>query len=226
MCNIGATTVELPSKRGPGQSQAGQTSVQGRYIINHSNRLRTLPHLPILSVLKLRITSRVDSEEVFAYLYSPKLCSRYPYSPTKMSLKIAIVLGSGPNIGAATVNTFKDVGWKVAFASRSADENTRDENTMALRCDLTHPSSVTNVFDSVRRVWGEPSVVVYNGESIDSTRLTAVGMRALMSPIQQLLHIIPRRHTLSTFLQKFLSSSSLSTQRASSLQPVRQSPAS
>ena len=89
-----------------------------------------------------------------------------------MASRIAIVLGAGKNIGASTVDAFKHAGYKVAYASRSAAK-TEDESTMAVACDLLQPSAVNALFDTVRKTWGEPSVVVYNG--------TCAGQRTLRS---------------------------------------------
>ena len=80
-----------------------------------------------------------------------------------MASRIAILIGAGKNIGAATVDTFKAAGFKIAFASRSAAE-AKDDSSMAVKCDLTQPKTVNEVFDIVRKTWGEPSVVIYNGK--------------------------------------------------------------
>ncbi|KAK3717198.1 hypothetical protein LTR37_005907 [Vermiconidia calcicola] len=84
-----------------------------------------------------------------------------------MASRIAIVLGAGPNIGARTIETFESKGYKVAYASRSARDSGDNGSTMAVQCDLSHPASVTTLFDTVREKWGEPSVIVYN-EPADS----------------------------------------------------------
>lgn len=81
-----------------------------------------------------------------------------------MASKIAIVLGAGPNIGAATIQTFKANGYKVAYASRSASSSdSASDNELAIQCDLAKPASVTTLFEKVRKTWGEPNVVIYNG---------------------------------------------------------------
>ena len=80
-----------------------------------------------------------------------------------MASRIAILLGSGKNIGASTVNTFKAAGYKVAYASRNPTD-AEDESTLAVSDDFSKPESVSTVFDTVRKTWGEPSVVIYNGE--------------------------------------------------------------
>lgn len=88
-----------------------------------------------------------------------------PASQT-MTSKIAIVLGAGANIGAATVQTFKAHGYKVAYASRSvSDSKSASDNDLAIRCDFAKPASVSDLFETVRKTWGEPSVVIYNGIS-------------------------------------------------------------
>lgn len=86
-----------------------------------------------------------------------------------MASRIAIVLGAGANIGAATIQTFKANGYKVAYASRSvSNSSSASGNDLAIQCDLAKPASVSNLFETVRKTWGEPSMVIYNGTSINA----------------------------------------------------------
>lgn len=79
--------------------------------------------------------------------------------------KIVLIFGSGPNIGASTVSHFQQNGYRVVYSSRSADSRNNTESTMALKCDLANPTEVENTFQTVRKDWGEPHVVLYNGQS-------------------------------------------------------------
>lgn len=80
-----------------------------------------------------------------------------------MATKIAIVFGAGRNIGLHSVEKFKSEGFKVARISRSVKEQELD-GVLSIPCDLTQPTQVSGVFDKVRKTWGEPSVIIYNGE--------------------------------------------------------------
>jgi enoyl-[acyl-carrier-protein] reductase (NADH) len=61
------------------------------------------------------------------------------------------------------VKTFKDAGLKVAYASRSIDNRVVDETTLAVKCDVSQPKAIEDLYATVRKHWGEPSIVVYNG---------------------------------------------------------------
>ena len=80
-----------------------------------------------------------------------------------MAAKIAIVFGAGKRIGEHSVQTLKSKGFKVARVSRSVKEQESD-GVLSIPCDLTQPSQVSVVFGKVRKTWGEPSVIVYNGK--------------------------------------------------------------
>jgi short-subunit dehydrogenase len=80
-----------------------------------------------------------------------------------MAAQIAIVFGAGENIGAHSVQTFKSKGFKVARVSRSMQEQ-ESGGILSIPCDLTQPSLVSGVFEKVRKTWGEPNVIIYNGE--------------------------------------------------------------
>lgn len=81
--------------------------------------------------------------------------------------RIALILGAGPNIGSQVAKKFADDGYQVALASRKATAAVED-NPMYLHIqgDLSQPDSVPDIFAQVRRLAGEPSVVVYNGKNI------------------------------------------------------------
>lgn len=83
--------------------------------------------------------------------------------PTSMTSKILFLIGSGANIGAATVRTFLAAGWKVAQASRSAKAEESTSENLRLFIDLAKPETVTEAFKEVRAKLGEPNAVIYNG---------------------------------------------------------------
>lgn len=76
---------------------------------------------------------------------------------------IAIIFGSGKNIGAAAARAFSAKGYRVAQAARSLDTAKSDEDDLLFAVDLAKAGAVSEVFASVRKAWGEPSVVLYNG---------------------------------------------------------------
>jgi NAD(P)-dependent dehydrogenase (short-subunit alcohol dehydrogenase family) len=53
---------------------------------------------------------------------------------------------------------------KVALAARKLKDETNEEGQLTIRGDFADPSSMTAIFAKVREVFGNPSVVVYNGE--------------------------------------------------------------
>jgi NAD(P)-dependent dehydrogenase (short-subunit alcohol dehydrogenase family) len=80
-----------------------------------------------------------------------------------MSKPIALILGSGANLGHHVAGRFRTEGYRVATVSRSKSTANDDETSLSLTCDLADPREVETVFATVRKAWGEPSVVVYNG---------------------------------------------------------------
>jgi NAD(P)-dependent dehydrogenase (short-subunit alcohol dehydrogenase family) len=80
-----------------------------------------------------------------------------------MSKPIALILGSGANLGSHVASRFRSDGYRVATVSRSKSAEKDEESSLALTCDLADPKEVETVFATVRKTWGEPSVVVYNG---------------------------------------------------------------
>ncbi|KIW87309.1 uncharacterized protein Z519_11945 [Cladophialophora bantiana CBS 173.52] len=76
--------------------------------------------------------------------------------------KIILILGAGPNIGAALAKAFSAKGYKVASASRTPPK-TNDGAALHIPVDLTRPDTVPGVFERVRKeLGGEVGVVVYN----------------------------------------------------------------
>lgn len=80
--------------------------------------------------------------------------------------RVALILGSGPNVGSHVARRFAADGYKVAVVSRSGKHP--DPSTVALTivADLVDPTAVRNAFEEVRAKLGEPSVVNYNGKGV------------------------------------------------------------
>jgi len=75
---------------------------------------------------------------------------------------LALILGAGPNIGASVAKGFAAKGYKVVLTSRKAPKDA-DSSYSYVQGDLSEPKSVVDIFSRVRKLHGEPSVVVYNG---------------------------------------------------------------
>ncbi|KAL5336255.1 hypothetical protein BJX70DRAFT_373113, partial [Aspergillus crustosus] len=84
-----------------------------------------------------------------------------------MSKPIALILGSGPRVGAAVAATFASKGYQVAVASRKGTGEKTSEAYLSVSVDLAKPESVPGVFESVKASLGAaPAVVVYNAASL------------------------------------------------------------
>ncbi|KAF2490641.1 hypothetical protein BU16DRAFT_596931 [Lophium mytilinum] len=75
---------------------------------------------------------------------------------------VVLILGAGPNIGQAVARTFASKGYKVAIASRSLKEADSTDNQLNIPSDFSKTDDVVNAFAKVNKVFGIPSVVVYN----------------------------------------------------------------
>ncbi|KAH8121205.1 hypothetical protein FP744_10001965 [Trichoderma asperellum] len=81
------------------------------------------------------------------------------------NVSIALILGSGPNIGASVAEEFASKGYKVILTSRKVPENA-NPSFFHIKGDLSQPNSVVDVLTKVRKLHGEPSVVVYNAGAV------------------------------------------------------------
>lgn len=77
---------------------------------------------------------------------------------------VILILGAGPNIGQAVARTFASGGYKVALAARSLNEGDSTDNQLNITSDFANPDDVVDAFEKVNKVFGIPSVVVYNGK--------------------------------------------------------------
>ncbi|EXJ92922.1 hypothetical protein A1O3_01478 [Capronia epimyces CBS 606.96] len=75
---------------------------------------------------------------------------------------VILILGAGPNIGHAVARTFASRGYKVALAARSLNEADSTDNQLNIPSDFSNSDDVVKAFDKVKKVFGIPSVVVYN----------------------------------------------------------------
>ncbi|KAM0715756.1 hypothetical protein Q7P37_008270 [Cladosporium fusiforme] len=79
-----------------------------------------------------------------------------------MSKPIAFIIGAGQRVGASTAEAFRSKGYRIALASRSLKPEDSTEDSLLLSADFTKPASISETFTSIRKQWGEPSVIVYN----------------------------------------------------------------
>ena len=79
------------------------------------------------------------------------------------SKPVALILGSGPRVGAAVAKKFANTGYSVAIASRKAAGGKTAEGYLSVKADLSSPSSIPAIFEAIKAEFQiAPSVVVYN----------------------------------------------------------------
>ena len=82
---------------------------------------------------------------------------------------VCVVIGVGPGNGAAIARRFSEVGYRVALLARSIEftsELAKElDDGLAVSCDVTDATSVTEAFRQVRQRLGEVAVLVYNAGS-------------------------------------------------------------
>ena len=92
------------------------------------------------------------------------------------SSPVVLILGAGANVGAHVARAFAAKGYRVASTSRTIRDQETTSNDgveLHLQSDLANPESVAGIFAKVLDQLGPPSVVVYNGESINQSRVVA-----------------------------------------------------
>lgn len=83
------------------------------------------------------------------------------------SKPVALILGSGPRVGAAVAKKFASIGYLVAVVSRKATEGKSAEGYLSIKADLSNPSSIPAIFDVVKAEFQNlPNVVVYNAAAL------------------------------------------------------------
>lgn len=78
---------------------------------------------------------------------------------------IILILGAGPNIGQSIARIFAAKGFRIALASRRANEAFNTSDQIYIPSDFSEPNAIINVFTKVKSSLGIPSVVVYNGKT-------------------------------------------------------------
>ena len=82
-----------------------------------------------------------------------------------MTDSVAVVVGAGPGLGAATARRFAEAGMRVAVARRRADQAqdlAKEIGGQAYACDAADRATVDRLFESVTGDLGTPAVVSFN----------------------------------------------------------------
>jgi len=84
-----------------------------------------------------------------------------------MTHDIALIVGGGPGISASCGRLFAKSGMRVGIAARNPDKPVLEtlEKTHGVRryaCDASDPAAVEQLFQSVARDLGAPTLVVHN----------------------------------------------------------------
>jgi NAD(P)-dependent dehydrogenase (short-subunit alcohol dehydrogenase family) len=88
------------------------------------------------------------------------------------SKEIALLVGTGPKLGTALARKCAEAGMEVALAARNTSKLRSLVNELsamapkcsAYGCDASREQSVSRLFETVRRDFGTPTLVVYNVE--------------------------------------------------------------
>jgi len=84
------------------------------------------------------------------------------------SKPVALILGAGPNVGAAIAASLTKLGYRIATASRSGTGAINSSTgVLALRADFSTPSSIPPLFSQIKDTFSTaPSVVIYNAGAL------------------------------------------------------------
>jgi NAD(P)-dependent dehydrogenase (short-subunit alcohol dehydrogenase family) len=89
------------------------------------------------------------------------------YDTQQSARDVALIVGGGPGISASCARLFAKSGMRVAIAARDPDKSVLQnlEKTYGVRrhaCDASEPAAVEQLFQSVVRDLGAPTLVVHN----------------------------------------------------------------
>lgn len=79
---------------------------------------------------------------------------------------VVLIFGAGANIGKAVARNFASKGYKVALAARSLKDDDSTDDQLNIPSDVSNTENIVNAFAKVKKVFGIPSVVVYNGKHL------------------------------------------------------------
>ncbi len=81
------------------------------------------------------------------------------------SSRVALIVGAGAGLSAATARKLAAAGWRVALAARDADKLAglaTEVGGVAYACDASQPAAVARLFAEVGERAGPPDAVLYN----------------------------------------------------------------
>ncbi|TKA69461.1 hypothetical protein B0A55_08329 [Friedmanniomyces simplex] len=82
---------------------------------------------------------------------------------------VVLILGAGSNVGQAVARTFASKGYKVALAARSLKDADSTDDQLHIPSDFSKTEDVVSAFAKVKKVFGIPSVVIYNVSAVTFT---------------------------------------------------------
>ena len=82
------------------------------------------------------------------------------------SSPVALVLGAGSNVGMSVGRAFAAQGYRVALAARSLKEENSTPDELHIPSDFSESHSIPQIFTKVKAKFGNPHVVVYNGNAL------------------------------------------------------------
>src|SRR5579872_1106471 len=90
-----------------------------------------------------------------------------PRHPKSSVTDIALIIGGGPGISSSCAKLFASEGMRVAIAARNPDKPVLEklEQAHGVRrygCDASDPADVANLFETVVRDLGAPTLLVHN----------------------------------------------------------------
>jgi NAD(P)-dependent dehydrogenase (short-subunit alcohol dehydrogenase family) len=103
----------------------------------------------------------------------------------RMSQEIALIAGVGPGLGWALVRRFAGAGMRVVALARNTDklrrlvDAARSSDIELRRCDVTEPAEVGELFASVQKDLGAPSVAVFNAGAFERGSVLDLAPEAL-----------------------------------------------
>ena len=77
---------------------------------------------------------------------------------------VILILGAGAHVGHPVARHFASKGYKVALAARSLKEADSTDNQLNIPSDFSKTDDVVKAFAKVKKEFGIPSVVLYNGK--------------------------------------------------------------
>jgi NAD(P)-dependent dehydrogenase (short-subunit alcohol dehydrogenase family) len=123
------------------------------------------------------------------------------YDTQQSARDVALIVGGGPGISASCARLFAKSGMRVAIAARDPDKSVLQnlEKTYGVRrhaCDASEPAAVEQLFQSVVRDLGAPTLVVHN---IDG-RMLGIFRKGITEADPSMVLETLRNSTFSAFL--------------------------